>query len=281
MNSITIVEQDEEGALFTTSEAIAEGAGVEHRAVLQAITKYQADFERFGTVAFEMRPLPGGGNPVRIANLNEQQATLLLTYAKNTEQVRAFKVALVEEFDRMAKALNEQAIQQQIQLPQNYAQALRELADTAEREERERLEKEQERDRRLELEGPAAERDLYRSSAGLQLIGDVANRFKAYAQDRYPDVKVTSTYVWEHAARLGIIIRGNTVRHNQPTAQAVKAGWAKPSESAHETHTRGTVRTVTTRLTPKGESRLWDGLVRYVEEHDQLRMVESKEVSPV
>lgn len=105
MNNTSIVQQAEQGDLFTTSEAIAEGAKVEHRAVLQTITKYQADFERFGAVAFEMRPLPGGGNPMRVATLNEQQATLLLTYAKNTEQVRAFKVALVQEFDRMAKAL--------------------------------------------------------------------------------------------------------------------------------------------------------------------------------
>lgn len=105
MNNNSIVQQDQQGDLFTTSEAIAEGAKVEHRAVLQTITKYQADFERFGAVAFEMRPLPGGGNPMRVATLNEQQATLLLTYAKNTEQVRAFKVALVQEFARMAKEL--------------------------------------------------------------------------------------------------------------------------------------------------------------------------------
>lgn len=110
MGSLTIVQQGAQGDLFTTSEAIAEGAGVEHRAVLQTIAKYQADFERFGPVAFEMRkgsPLAHGGfaKSTRIALLNEQQATLLLTYAKNTEQVRAFKVALVAEFDRMAKAL--------------------------------------------------------------------------------------------------------------------------------------------------------------------------------
>lgn len=110
MDSLTIVQQGAQGDLFTTSEAIAEGAGVEHRAVLQTIAKYQDDFEGFGPVAFEMRkgsPLAHGGfaKATRIAKLNEQQATLLLTYAKNTEQVRAFKVALVKEFDRMAKAL--------------------------------------------------------------------------------------------------------------------------------------------------------------------------------
>lgn len=105
----SIVQRD--GAeLFTTSEAIAEGAGVEHRAVLQSITNYAADFETFGPIAFEMRKgvaLPHGGfaRATRIAKLNEHQATLLLTYAKNTEQVRAFKARLVGEFYRMAQEL--------------------------------------------------------------------------------------------------------------------------------------------------------------------------------
>jgi len=124
--------------------------------------------------------------------------------------------------------------------------------------------------RRLALEGPAAERDLYRSSAGLQLIGDVANRFIAYAADRFPGVRVTHKQVWDHAHRLNLIIRGDTVRHNQPTAEAIRAGWAKPAEHVHETRTRGSQRTVTTRLTPKGEARLWDGLVAHVITHGSL-----------
>lgn len=124
--------------------------------------------------------------------------------------------------------------------------------------------------RALELEGPAAERDLYRSSAGLQLIGDVANRFKTYAADRWPDLKVKHQDVWDHAGRLGIVIRGNTVRHNQPTAQAIENGWAKPAETLVETKNHGTRREVHTRLTVKGETRLWDGLVSYAAEHNTL-----------
>jgi prophage antirepressor-like protein len=126
--------------------------------------------------------------------------------------------------------------------------------------------------KRLALEGPAAERDLYRSAAGLQLVGDVANRFIAYAKDRFPDVSVTHKQVWNHAHRLGLLIRGDTVRHNQPTAEAIRAGWVKPSEHVHETNTRGPQRTVTTRLTPKGEARLWDGLVSYVIENGSLEI---------
>ena len=61
------------------------------------------DLEEFGGVAFETRkgkPLPQGGfaMPTEIAILNEQQATLLLTYMKNTSVVRQFKKALVKAF---------------------------------------------------------------------------------------------------------------------------------------------------------------------------------------
>ena len=126
--------------------------------------------------------------------------------------------------------------------------------------------------RALELEGPAAEREAYRAAEGLQLVGDVANRFKAYAASRFPGVRVLHEDVRNHAGRLGIIIRGNTVRNNQPTAHAIEAGWAKPAETLVETKNHGDLRKVTARLTPKGEARLWDGLCAYVIEHGTLEI---------
>lgn len=92
--------------LVVSSEQIALGAEVEHRAVLQLITNHIDKLERFGTVAFEMRPLPGGGNPVRVALLNEQQSTLLMTFMRNTERVVDFKVALVKGFYELARTVN-------------------------------------------------------------------------------------------------------------------------------------------------------------------------------
>lgn len=103
--SLTIVQR--EGTdLFTTSEAIAQGAGVQHKNTLELIERSRGDLEDFGAVAFQTRPLPGGGIPVRVAKLNEQQATLILTYLRNTEQVRAFKKALVKAFYEMAQQLH-------------------------------------------------------------------------------------------------------------------------------------------------------------------------------
>lgn len=93
---------------FTTSEVIAEFAGVKHHAIQQLITKHEADFKGFGIIAFEMRKPPTGskgGRPETIYHLNEEQATLLMTYLKNTERVRAFKKELVRQFYAMRREL--------------------------------------------------------------------------------------------------------------------------------------------------------------------------------
>lgn len=86
------------GQALTTSETIAFGVGIQHKNILSIIRTYQADFETFGTVAFETRGLNGTNNYAVFALLNEQQATLLVTYCKNTETVRKFKVSLVKAF---------------------------------------------------------------------------------------------------------------------------------------------------------------------------------------
>lgn len=92
---------------FTTSEIIAEYAGISHHAVRQIIGKHEKDLSEFGRVAFEMRALPtkGGVQDHKIYHLNEEQATLLITYLKNTPPVVAFKKALVHQFYAMKTEL--------------------------------------------------------------------------------------------------------------------------------------------------------------------------------
>lgn len=96
-----------DGQAVTTSIIIAKGTGNEHRAVLQLLRTYLADLEVFGRVAFEMRPFEtkGGTQTREIAILNERQATLLITYMRNNEVVRAFKLELVRAFYEMAETL--------------------------------------------------------------------------------------------------------------------------------------------------------------------------------
>lgn len=93
------------GELRASSLDIALHTGTQHKNVLELVAAHAEAFEDYGTVAFETRPLPGGGNPVRIAHLNEQQATLLVTFMRNSPVVVEFKKALVHEFYRMRQAL--------------------------------------------------------------------------------------------------------------------------------------------------------------------------------
>lgn len=99
MSSIDLITSPD-GEARVSSETIADHATIEHRAVLQLLTNYEDDFAEFGRVAFEMRPFgtAGGLQHRKVAHLSEYQATLLLTYLRNTEQVRGFKKALVRAF---------------------------------------------------------------------------------------------------------------------------------------------------------------------------------------
>lgn len=121
-----------------------------------------------------------------------------------------------------------------------------------------------------ELEPVAAHAETFRQAEGLRTVGDLANDFKAHCAENFPAVKVKHQDVWDHAGRLGIIIRSASVRHNQPTAQAVEAGWARAHRTTYGTNTRGTQTAVSARLTPKGEARLWDGLAAWLGAHGSL-----------
>ena len=75
----------------------------------------------FGVLSFDMtKPLKGskGGRPQKTYHLNEQQATLLITYLDNTPEVNQFKKNLVHEFYRMRKELNQRQINRAIEKPQ-------------------------------------------------------------------------------------------------------------------------------------------------------------------
>ncbi|EJF96876.1 hypothetical protein MEI_01488 [Bartonella vinsonii subsp. arupensis Pm136co] len=93
------------GIAVTTSLKIAEGVGNKHKTVIQLVRQNIKDFEELGRVAFEMLPFEtkGGIQKREIAILNESQATLLMTYMRNNETVRAFKKALVKAFYELKK----------------------------------------------------------------------------------------------------------------------------------------------------------------------------------
>lgn len=115
-----------DGDAVTTTLAIAEGTQNDHASVIKLARTYQADLEEFGPVGFEIhlatRP-QGGGTPTEFAILNEPQSTLLLTYMRNTDIVRAFKKKLVREFWEMVQQRNQSAPA----LPADYIGALEHL----------------------------------------------------------------------------------------------------------------------------------------------------------
>lgn len=94
---------------YTTSEIIAEGAGMNHRRVRDAIRKYEKELESFGKVGAYQTTLPSGQH-VPIYHLNEQQAAFLLTLLKNTPVVVEFKKELVRQFYAMRDFIREQGI---------------------------------------------------------------------------------------------------------------------------------------------------------------------------
>ena len=81
---------------------------MKRKVVSDLIRRYKTDLESFGILRFKNAKIiseDGRGRPEKLYHLNEQQATLLITYLRNTEPVKAFKKALVKEFYAMRAEL--------------------------------------------------------------------------------------------------------------------------------------------------------------------------------
>lgn len=103
---------------YTTDKIITECSKNQLDNVKHLIRNHKRDFEEFGVLGFEIRKLNGRGRPQKTYHLNEQQATLLITYLDNTPEVNQFKKNLVREFYRMRKELNQRQINRAIEKPQ-------------------------------------------------------------------------------------------------------------------------------------------------------------------
>ncbi|HEM3648611.1 TPA: Rha family transcriptional regulator [Streptococcus suis] len=101
---------------YTLSSIVAECAEVKHRHLKILINKHKERLERFGKVSFKISPSESGQN-VRDYILNEQQATLLITFLKNTEQVANFKENLVKAFFEMRDEVAQFRYQRALEKP--------------------------------------------------------------------------------------------------------------------------------------------------------------------
>ncbi|HEM5983838.1 Rha family transcriptional regulator [Streptococcus suis] len=105
---------------YTTHDIIAECAEVENISVRKLIDKHKTRLESFGVLSFEIhKPEKGslGGRPRKVYRLNEQQATLLVTYLGNTDPVLNFKTNLVKAFFEMRDELANFKIQRALEKP--------------------------------------------------------------------------------------------------------------------------------------------------------------------
>lgn len=101
---------------YTTSEIIANNTNNSRIAVRRLIEKHINRLKQFGKVEFEMQPLPSG-QKAKVYKLNEQQATLLITFLDNSDIVANFKTLLVKQFYEMRDELTKRNINRVIEKP--------------------------------------------------------------------------------------------------------------------------------------------------------------------
>ena len=117
-----LVYMDGKKEPYTTNEIIAECAEIERISVRKLIENHKEDLEVFGILSFEMTKINDGrGRPRKIYHLNEQQATLLITYLDNTKPVREFKKNLVSAFFEMRDELTKIRIERASERPTRLA----------------------------------------------------------------------------------------------------------------------------------------------------------------
>lgn len=118
-NSITPLVLVVGGEPLASSLVISRGMKQQHASTLRLIRRHLNALELFGGVRFEIQSFQtaGGQQSREVAMLNEQQAALLISMMRNTEEVVTFKVRLIQEFYRMRDALNQrtQNLYQQLQ----------------------------------------------------------------------------------------------------------------------------------------------------------------------
>lgn len=94
----------------TTSLIIAQTLGREHDSVILLVRKHEAALGEFGNVVYDRFEIGrvGAIKPLAVAILNEQQATLLISFMSNTPKVVDFKIRLVKAFYEMRMKLEQE-----------------------------------------------------------------------------------------------------------------------------------------------------------------------------
>ena len=97
------------GIPVTTQSIIAKYSENSDESIQRLIRTHKESLEKFGTIEFETVDVKNSKNRVnskKIYYLNEQQSYLFMTFLKNTEIVKKFKIALIKEFFKMKDSLH-------------------------------------------------------------------------------------------------------------------------------------------------------------------------------
>ncbi|MGQ7276623.1 Rha family transcriptional regulator [Brevibacillus thermoruber] len=124
-NQVELAKSDliffgENDELFTDSLVIAEETGYQHHTITRKIRDNKERFLKLGNL--DVTSKFNGANPIKIYQLNEPQASFLITLLENNEKVTEFKLRLVQEFYRMREEIRHRREQQkeiEVQLEKN------------------------------------------------------------------------------------------------------------------------------------------------------------------
>lgn len=98
---LTVVATNGENRI--DSRLVAKSLGIEHKAFMRTLHKYQSHLEKLGKVCFENAPSGKTNQLVKYGMLNENQAVFLSNLSRNTDKVVEFKFALTIAFDKARK----------------------------------------------------------------------------------------------------------------------------------------------------------------------------------
>ena len=106
MNELVTIKKND---IFTDSLIIAGETGFEHSIIQRKVRDFETEFKEFGKIRFTVLKTENsnGGRPKKIYELNEPQASYMITLLDNTDKVRNFKLRLIKEFYRMRKFIIE------------------------------------------------------------------------------------------------------------------------------------------------------------------------------
>jgi prophage antirepressor-like protein len=195
----------------------------------------------------------GGPQQMTLVNESGVYALLLISRSPKTKAFRKWVTATVlpsiRETGRYEIATQAvvPAQRRDFPVPTTLTEALRFAADEIEKRERVIA----------ELAPKAEQADHYRRAEGITAIGDFANDLAQWARDNH-GTTIKHADVRAYLAELGLLIRGNTIRNNEPTADAQKRGLMRIKHNVFDTNHHGTQSRASARLTEKGVALVWD-----------------------